>query len=238
MMPALTSRLVARPDLTAADCEALFALFGEHFAGASRTHFEADLAQKHWVILLTEPKTATIQGFSTLALYTTCHQSRTLTVVYSGDTIIRPAFWGTPELPRSWIQHVLALTASMPQPLYWLLISSGYKTYRFLSVFYREFYPRYDQPTPPTVQHLIDHLARERFGAQYNPATGLVHFATGGTPLRPGIADINPERLHNPHIAFFATRNPGHAAGDELVCLTQIHPENLTAAGRRMVRRA
>jgi hypothetical protein len=238
MKPALTSRLVARPDLTRADTEVLFTLFQENFAGASRDRFEADLAEKTWVILLAEPETGTVQGFSTLAIYTTRHQGRPVSVVYSGDTIIRPAFWGTPELPRSWIQNVLALTAAMPQPLYWLLISSGYKTYRFLSVFYREFYPRYDRPTPPAVQQLIDALASERFGSQYDPTTGLVRFAAGGTPLRPGIADIHEERLRDPHIAFFATRNPGHAAGDELVCLTQVHLENLTAAGRRMVRGA
>ena len=37
-----------------------------------------------------------------------------------------------------------------------------------------------------------------------------------------------------PIFSFFAQRNPGHAAGDELVCLTEIHPDNLTRAGRRV----
>jgi hypothetical protein len=31
-------------------------------------------------------------------------------------------------------------------------------------------------------------------------------------------------------------RNPGHADGDELVCLAELSDANLTAAGRRMVR--
>jgi hypothetical protein len=42
--------------------------------------------------------------------------------------------------------------------------------------------------------------------------------------------------LRDPHVAFFAEHNPGHANGDELVCLTQIHPDNFTAAGHRMMR--
>jgi hypothetical protein len=36
-------------------------------------------------------------------------------------------------------------------------------------------------------------------------------------------------------VAFFAARNPGHAAGDELVSLCEIGEANLTPAGRRMV---
>ena len=42
------------------------------------------------------------------------------------------------------------------------------------------------------------------------------------------------ERMTDPHVKFFATRNPGHAHGDELVCLTELSSANLTAAGRRM----
>jgi hypothetical protein len=54
------------------------------------------------------------------------------------------------------------------------------------------------------------------------------------TPLRAGVADIDTRRLHDPHVAFFAAANPGHTAGDELVCLARLVPENLTSAGRRM----
>jgi hypothetical protein len=232
----LTSQVCARTELTREDLAAMLALFAEYFAAVSPARFAQDLAAKDWVILLRDPATEALQGFSTLALYTTTFQGQPISVVYSGDTMIRPAFWGTPELPRTWIKTVLARTAEMPQPLYWLLISSGYKTYRFLPVFYRHFYPRYDQPTPPAIQCLIDHLACERFGDDYEPTTGIVRFASGATPLRTGIADPPPERLDDPHIAYFLARNRGYQQGDELVCLTHIHPNNLTAAGRRMLR--
>jgi hypothetical protein len=157
-------------------------------------------------------------------------------VVYSGDTIIRPAYWGTPALPSVWIQHVLALAANLPQPVYWLLISSGYKSYRFLPVFYREFYPRYDCPTPADVQAILDGLAAARFGDEYDPVTGIVRFRQGATPLRAGVAEVGEERRRNPHIRFFLDRNSGHDQGDELVCLTQLSFDNLTSAGRRMAR--
>jgi hypothetical protein len=220
--------------LSSAECAAMYALFAAYFEGAGEQRFLQDLAGKNWVILLRDEEEGAIQGFSTLALYTTFYEGRVLSVVYSGDTIIRPAYWGTPALPRTWIQSVLALVEAMPQPLYWLLISSGYKTYRFLPVFYKWFYPRYDQPTPPAVQRLIYHLARERFGDDYHAEKGIVRFGGGGTPLRAGIAELHEERLHNPHIAYFLAHNPGYGEGDELVCLTQVHPDNFTPAGRRM----
>jgi len=232
----LTSTTLPRTDLTSADIKAMFNVFRENFDGATPLTFEYDLENKNWVILLRDNATQTLQGFSTLALYETEFHGQPISVVYSGDTIIRREYWGTPELPSAWIHTVLEKSASMPQPLYWLLISSGYKTYRFLTVFYKEFYPRYDKPTPPDMQAVMEQLAIQRFGTDYLPEQGVVRFAEGATPLREGIAEVTDERLRDPHIAFYVKANPGYVDGDELVCITRIHPDNFTAAGKRMAR--
>jgi hypothetical protein len=236
MSPLLTSSAIPRTDLGKPDIQAMFKVFSENFDGATLDIFERDLHNKNWVILLRDAQTGDLEGFSTLALYETTFNNKPLSVVYSGDTIIHRAYWGTPELPRSWIHTVLDKSANMTQPLYWLLISSGYKTYRFLTVFYREFYPRYDSPTPPDMQAIMEHLACERYGADYHPDLGVVRFKNGATPLREGVAEVTDERLHDLHIAFYIERNPGHINGDELVCLTRVHPDNFTPAGRRMAR--
>lgn len=236
MSPSLTSTVAARTDLTPADIQFMFSVFSECFEGTTLDIFQRDLSGKNWVILLKDGESGELEGFSTLALYETTFNGKPLSVVYSGDTIIRPAYWGTPELPRSWIRTVLEKSADMPQPLYWLLISSGYKTYRFLTVFYKEFYPCYQQPTPPELQALMDHLAAQRFGADYHPDLGIARFTKGATPLRDGVAEVTDERLHDPHVAFYVRRNPGHIHGDELVCLTRVHLDNLTAAGKRVLR--
>ena len=234
MSPTLTSTTLARTDLTPADIQSMFCVFSESFEDATLDIFKRDLNSKNWVILLWDGESGALEGFSTLALYETSFNDQPLSVVYSGDTIIRPAYWGTPELPRSWIKTVIEKSAGMPQPLYWLLISSGYKTYRFLSVFYNEFYPCYDKPTPPEMQTLMDYLAAQRFGADYHPELGIARFTTGATPLRDGVAEVTDERLRDPHVTFYLARNPGHVNGDELVCLTRVHPDNFTAAGRRV----
>jgi hypothetical protein len=226
---------VRRSELSGADIEDMWRLFQEHYDQAEGEIFQRDLDGKNWVILLRD-EAAEIQGFSTLALYETFAAGQPLSVVFSGDTIIRPAFWGTPELPRAWIKTVLSASVGMVQPLYWLLISAGYKTYRFLPIFFKEFFPCCHCPTPPGIQAILDQLAQERFGADYSAATGITRFRVGATPLRAGIAEVTQERLKDRHVAFFVARNPGHAQGDELVCLTHVHPDNYSAIGRRLMR--
>jgi len=236
MPPSLTSLAIPRDDLSAKEIQAMFRVFSENFDGAALENFERDLSNKNWVILLRDAETKELEGFSTLALYETQVNNQPLSVVYSGDTIIRREYWGTPELPRSWIHAVLEKSVNMTQPLHWLLISSGYKTYRFLTVFYKEFYPRYDQTTPPEMQTIMEELAVQRFGAEYHCEEGVVRFKDGATPLRDGLADVTGERLHDPHVAFYISKNPGYVNGDELVCITRIHPDNFTSAGKRMAR--
>src|SRR5690349_6688723 len=135
MNPQLVGETVARAALSPATVDEMAQLFAEHYELACPENFKRDLAEKDQVVLLREAESGILQGFSTLAVYTSKVVGREMGVVYSGDTIIRPAFWGTPALPSVWVQHVLALAATLPQPVYWLLISSGYKSYRFLPVF-------------------------------------------------------------------------------------------------------
>ncbi len=232
----LTSQTISRAELTPQIFEEMFAVFSENFAQTSPEIFQRDLNGKDWIILLRDLRQNRVQGFSTLALYETEFESQKMSVVYSGDTIIRCEYWGTPQLPSTWIKTVLEKSKSMQQPLYWLLISSGYKTYRFLSVFYKTFYPHYACPTPPHIQSLVHHLAVQRFGDDYLPELGVVRFKVGATPLREGIAEVTDERLHDPHVAHYIKMNPRHDQGDELVCITRVHPDNFTPAGRRMTR--
>jgi hypothetical protein len=82
----------------------------------------------------------------------------------------------------------------------------------------------------------LDHLAREQFGPAYDSARGLVRFARPQR-LRADLAKLAPSRTADPHVNFFLRHNPGHANGDELVCLTELVDANLTPAGRRMVSR-
>jgi hypothetical protein len=113
----------------------------------------------------------------------------------------------------------------------WLLITSGFRTYRFLPVFWRWFVPRHDGAADCGLR---DRLAAARFGAGFDPATGIVRLAAPQR-LRAGFREVPSGRERDPHTAFFLEANPGWAAGDELACLCELADDNLTPAGRRMV---
>jgi hypothetical protein len=209
-------------------------LLDRHFEGVTRSQFDLDLAGKTHALLLHDAA-GTLQGFSTLWVREAQFDGSPITVVSSGDTIVDPAAWSSAALPREWIAGVFSTRIDFPNgPLFWLLITSGFRTYRLLSTFWQTFYPRFDTTTPPRDQRMLQTLAAEQFGDQYDAATGIVRF-THPQQLRSHLAGVADSRLSDPHVAFFERANPGHCAGDELACLCELSHDNLTRAGRRMV---
>jgi len=229
----MKSQLVPVLELSASDRAEMFHLLQKHFAGVRIDIFQADLTEKNWVLLLRDIDGA-LKGFSTILFYSTLFEGETISVVYSGDTIMDPAAWSSMALAKSWIEAITTLKAlSSAENLYWFLISSGYRTYRFMPTFWKAFYPRYDEPTPLPMQKLMHQLAVEKFGDRYDATAGVVQLDHPQS-LRDPLAGIPEERLSDPHIRFFGEKNPGHGMGDELVCITEICEDNLTRAGRRM----
>jgi hypothetical protein len=232
----MRARLVPQMELERDQRQRMADLLERHFLGVTVAAFDRDLREKNWVLLLEER--GDLLGFSTLLVYQTTVAAETVTVLYSGDTIVAPEAWSRSSLSRAWIGAVQTLRARYPEGrLWWLLIASGFRTYRFLPVYWQVFYPRHDAPTPPDVQRLLSDLATERFGERYVAQGGIVRLAAPQT-LRGDLARVPEGRRADPHVAFFLERNPGWHRGDELVCLTELAEHNLTAAGERMWRSA
>ena len=230
----MKSQLISKKELSSQQIDEMYQLLSSYFKGVKRDIFEQDLAEKNWVILLKERNDRQLQGFSTLLLYTTEFKGEIFSVVYSGDTIVDPSAWSSSRLSRAWIEAIDLLSQEFSLgKLYWLLICSGYRTYRFLPVFWQEFYPRFERDTPKEVKNLIDFLATKKFGKNYNKSTGIVRFPHPHQ-LQEGLQGIPLYRLNDPHVSFFNSKNPEHLQGDELVCLTEICPNNLTKVGQRI----
>jgi hypothetical protein len=229
----MKARLIATQDLRSQEQDLMYFLLRHYFEGTEPEVFAADLQQKNWVILI-EDDQGVLKGFSTLLLYETQFAGEPITVLYSGDTIVDPSAWSSSVLPRAWITAVKHLRQQHCRGrFYWLLISSGFRTYRFLPTFWQEFYPRYDAVTPDHLTALIDFLCWNQFQHHYDQDAGIVRLPQPQS-LCEQLRQIPSERLRDPHIAFFLQRNPSYGQGDELVCLTEITETNLTAAGRRM----
>jgi hypothetical protein len=219
----------------------MYALLQAYFAGTERLRFDNDLDEKESVFLLRDALAGRIRGFSTLMRLRASVDGHEIAAFFSGDTIVDRDYWGDTALSRIWGQTVFAeadriLTSNPETTIYWYLICSGYKTWRFLPVFFREYYPNPSSATPSRVQRILDALGSAKFGDQYLPGSGIVRFRDA-TPLRGGIASLTDERLRDPYVAFFARMNPGHATGDELACLAELSRANLTRAAQRMISR-
>lgn len=220
-------------DIDDATLRAMYDLFCEQFDGVSFEVFRDDLGDKAWVLLLRDDTDA-VCGFSSMDLYDVEVDGRPLSIVYSGDTVVKSETWGDSALSYYWMGAIDYLRRlHRKERLYWFLIVSGYRTYRFLPAYSQTFFPRHDRATPPDVQAIMDAAAIARFGRNYDPATGIVRLDHPAL-LRGRYRGIPDNRMHDPHIAFFAERNPGHEAGDELVCFAVLAEDDLTRLGRRM----
>lgn len=232
--PRLRAYVVAPQALDAGTRDAAFALFRAHYDGADQARFERDLGDKQRVILLRDRDSGALRGFSTVLHREVRVGARMATMVFSGDTVIDRSCWGQKRLQSAFAGLLFRLKLRHPdRPLYWFLISKGWRTYLLMANHFPRAVPRGDLAEPPELRAALDALAAERFGAEYDAAAGIVRYATPHERVRDGVAPVDGALLANPHVRFFVERNPGHADGDELACLAQIRMRDLarTAAG-------
>lgn len=221
-----------RQELSAEDIGRMYALFASYYAETSPERFAADLAAKDYVIQLTAGGIPC--GFSTLTLLEFSAGGADRRAIYSGDTIIEHRYWGEQALATAFCRFAGAIKAADPAtPLYWFLITKGHRTYRYLGAFSRKYYPHPAHPTPPLAAECIDMLARGRFGDAWKPELGIVRFERARGQLRAEWTEPRPSLAARPEVRFFLERNPGHAGGDELCCLTELTGANLRSYARR-----
>lgn len=233
MLPAMKGATVRRESLTGAQRSQMLALMQLCYAGVSAERFAQDLDAKQYVILLHARRTGELVGFSTLRVA----EEAGAEVVYSGDTVVHPDWWGHKTLQVCFSRFLLGRKLRRPwRTLHWLLLSAGYKTYLLAVNYFPRTYPRRDWTAPAARVDFLRTLATRWFGAQYDAARGTLRFEAPHYRVRDGVAPIDRAAAAHPHIAFFAERNPGHVDGEELVCLVEIRGWDVARAlGRSVV---
>ena len=229
--PALRARIVARSDLSAATVDEAYALFASVYHGTDRSRFVRDLSEKQWVVLLHDRESGALRGFSTVLLHEIMTPRGPASLFFSGDTVVNPAYWGQKALQLAVARLLLSLKLRQPmRPVYWFLISKGYRTYLILANTFPRSVPREGGTREEELRALLDHVASERFGDAYDPGTGIIHHAVPHEHVREGIAPVSDSALRNRHVRFFVGRNPHHADGDELACLAVVRIRDLVRA--------
>ena len=212
----LVARLTPVAQLSRSRIDQMWCVFDAHYADVTRSRFEDDLAAKEEVILLLDGDH--VGGFSTLQVMHGTHEGRPFAAVYSGDTVIEPAYWGQSALQRAFFAKVVRTRLRYPgRPVYWFLISKGYKTYLLLVRNFPNSWPRHDSEMPAAIAAVLDQLATRKFGTAWKKDRGVLVFDEPLGRLRVGLA--SPEGVDDPDAQFFVTHNPGHAEGEEMCCI-------------------
>ena len=225
----LKGKVVSVNDLTVRQTKRMYSIMTEYYNNITEGNFFGDLLKKVDVVLLCD-EAGDIHGFTTLAIFP--HDERTQ-LLFSGDTIIEKEYWGKNDLQQTWVNNAIAYAERFDGKTYWLLLTKGYKTYKFLPTFMSEFYPRVDTETPAHIQAIIDKFAIEQFGDKYQNGV----FIEGKDFLKEAFDDISELKLKDKNTAFFFEKNPNYVRGDELVCIAELSLDNLNRLGRRALGR-
>lgn len=203
--------------------ERMYELFSEYYKNHSFEKFTHDLMEKNHVICLHDKKTGKLQGFSTLLRVPLKKSGKNVLGVYSGDTVVNHEYWGSSALGIEFLKYLWKLKVKRPgTPVYWFLISKGYKTYLLMAKNFAHYYPRYNEETPSAYKDLMETFYSGKFGSQYNPSTGIIIIEGETCTLKEKVADVTPESLQEPRIAFFQEKNPGWHQGHELTCIAKM----------------
>ncbi|MFK5923696.1 MAG: hypothetical protein QM496_16075 [Verrucomicrobiota bacterium] len=224
-MNVLKSKIIPVRHLSAILQERMFKLFSAAYDHVSHEVFAEDLSWKDEVILLLDDS-GELQGFTTLAFNPKGLWISSGDVLFSGDTIIDPAYWGSNELVRAFCERAGEWRASSGRRLFWMLISKGHRTFLFLPLFAKRFFP-HPKNQEIVLSEVVDTASRHLFGNAWFKDRGVIHFTESLGQLKPELVEATWQRREKTMVRYFIEKNPGFAAGDELVCLTEMDTDNL-----------
>jgi hypothetical protein len=234
----LGERRIAKATIDAVDAlsmderGAMFRLMDRYYTGMTRDQFDRDLSNKDHLIRMFDGA-GELCGFSTIQRLWLDYQGKKILVVFSGDTVIDQDCWGQKHLQNGFTRYLIRTWFERPfRPLYWFLISKGFKTYLLMRNNFASW-PNHRGQAPAEVQTVLDAAANTKYSEQYDSERGLIVFPRGdGTQaVKSPYLQLSAEELKNPDIRYFVERNPEHHLGDELCCLAKVRLRELLWIG-------
>ena len=204
--------------------EKMWRLYTQSYNGTTREQFDSDLSVKSGVFVGIDSGDNSFQGFSTYQVYEHSFDSKSIWVIFSGDTMIQPEYWGQTGLHLAFARTLLRWRLRHPRrPFYWFLTVMGYRTYLVMARnFPNRYWPRYDTPTPPVIDELIASLSRNMYGDAWDEQHGLIKAEASQCSLAEHIAPITADIQAVPEVKFLVDRNPAYQSGDELACVAEV----------------
>jgi hypothetical protein len=200
----------------------MYRLFENYYVDISTEQFRKDLFEKTHVFIFRSMKSRELVGFSTIFRRPIPAIGPGL-FIFSGDTVLREDYWGSKILQKAFFRYITQSKMLSPlKPVYWMLISKGYKTYMMMRRNFSYSFPSSTRPTPASTQQILDRFYHWKFGDSYDPKTGLITFETAKGSVKGGIADPSEAHARDPNVRYFLEKNPDYRKGVELACVAEI----------------
>ena len=230
----LTYTLITKDKVKELDIDRMFYLMDESYDHVTRKVFEKDLFAKDYVGIMTHD--GVIHGFTTYAVNPHNSGTDTYNILFSGDTIISPDYWGSQILLESWSRTVGTLLSKDPdKKWYWYLLSKGHRTYMYLPLFFADYYPSPFETKDESFKVIADKCSTLFYGDQYIREKGVVKFVENLGALKKELIEATYKKKKSTFASFFLEKNPEFYKGDELVCVSEISRENMIRNARRCV---
>lgn len=223
--------------ISVTEIQQMYAVFRQYYEHTDVETFLGDLSKKSGVILIRTRDEKRVVGFSTIVNMTIKQGELRGRGIFSGDTIVEKTYWGTRTLQLAFYRYVIREKIRAPfSPVFWLLISKGYKTYLLLANNFDRYYPHPDN-RHRELDKIVEAYCHQLFPGHFDPARGLLDFGETAQCLRGDVAGISDElRDSYPKIRFFETRNPTWQRGTELPCVGVITSRTLTSFALKAIR--
>ncbi len=233
----VSSQVIEVKDLTFRQERGMLQLMRRHFCGVRKESFARDLHEKRWAVVIAGVDGA-VRGFTTLTTMEADVCGRKVKAFYSGDTIVDRRHWSIFSIERAWTPFVFRIVLAEPEcRWFWFFVSKGYRTFRYLPVHFKRYWPAPGRRKHCFESRLLDALAEARFGNSYDPCTGVVGCG-GGYRLRDGVGDIGESEMKRRDVRFFIEKNPEWRSGAQLACLAELSLDNLRPPVLKLLKRA
>ena len=114
--PPLRASTVPTKKLREATRESMWRLFERYYHDVERARFLDDLSRKRDVVLLCDRSNDSVQGFCTLQVYPGNIEGQSYVAVFTGDTVIDPAYHGqTKALHRAFFRYLVGYKLRYPR---------------------------------------------------------------------------------------------------------------------------
>ncbi|MFK7825757.1 MAG: hypothetical protein AB8G05_16510 [Oligoflexales bacterium] len=224
----LRTKIKKKQDVSQKDHKDMFYIFQKYYDCISFDKFVRDLQNKTHVIFLFDH--LKLIGFSTAHLGQSPKYKGT--VIFSGDTVVERKYWGQKILQKAFYQLLFKAIIKSPfRPVYWMLMSKGYKTYLLMRKNFPRSYPNFYESTPYQLEEIKNCFYKDHYGIFFQKNQSIIAFDSSKGQLKQGIAQASEADCLNPEINFFTAKNPKASLGEELACIAHIRWYDLFYTG-------